>query len=38
VFLVWSNNWLYDDGPLRDSRFTTLSRGATLKVNYTFRF
>lgn len=38
VFLVWSNNWLYDDGPLRDSRFTTLSRGGALKVNYTFRF
>ncbi len=38
VFLVWSNNWLYDDGPLLDSRFTTLSSGGTLKVNYTFRF
>jgi len=38
VFLVWSNNWLYDDGPLRDSRFSTLSRGGALKLNYTFRF
>lgn len=38
VFLVWSNNWLYDDGPLRDSRFTTLTRGGAIKVNYTFRF
>ena len=41
VFLVWSNNWLYDDDdidPLRDSRFTTLSSGGTVKVNYTFRF
>lgn len=38
VFLVWSNNWLYDDGPLRDSRFSTLSSGGTLKMNYTFRF
>ena len=38
LFLVWSNNWLYDDGPLRDSRFSTLSGGAALKLNYTFRF
>ena len=38
IFVVWSHNWLYDDGPLRDSRFTTLSRGGTVKVNYTFRF
>lgn len=38
VFLVWSNNWLYDDGPLRDSRFETLSSGGALKLNYTFRF
>ena len=38
VFLVWSNNWLYDDGPLRDSRFSTLSSGGALKLNYTFRF
>lgn len=38
VFLVWSNNWLYDDGPLRDSRFSTLSRGGAIKLNYTFRF
>jgi len=38
VFLVWSNNWLYDDGPLSDSRFSTLSSGGALKLNYTFRF
>jgi len=38
IFLVWSNNWLYDDGPLSDSRFTTLSSGGTVKVNYTLRF
>ena len=38
VFLVWSNNWLYEDGPLRDSRFETLSRGGVMKVNYTYRF
>lgn len=38
VFLVWSNNWLYDEGPLRDSRFSTLSSGGALKLNYTFRF
>jgi hypothetical protein len=38
VFLVWSNNWLYDDGPLTDSRFTTLSSGGALKLNYTLRF
>lgn len=38
VFLVWSNNWLYDDGPLRDSRFSTHSSGGALKLNYTFRF
>lgn len=38
IFLVWSNNWLYEDGPLRDSRFETLSRGGVMKVNYTYRF
>jgi len=38
VFLVWSNNWLYDDGPLADSRFSTLSSGGALKLNYTLRF
>jgi hypothetical protein len=38
VFLVWSNNWLYDDGPLTDSRFTRLSSGGALKLNYTLRF
>ncbi len=38
VFLVRSNNWLYDDGPLADSRFSTLSRGGALKFNYTLRF
>lgn len=38
VFLVWSHNWLYDDGPLRDSRFEPLTRGGAIKVNYTFRF
>jgi hypothetical protein len=38
VFLVWSHNWLYDDGPLRDSRFSTLSRGGAVKLNYTLRF
>ena len=38
IFVVWSHNWLYDDGPLRDSRFSTLSRGGAVKVNYTFRF
>jgi len=38
VFVVWSNNWLYDDGPLRDSRFTRLTSGGAIKVNYTFRF
>jgi len=38
VFLVWSNNWLYDDGPLADSRFSTLTKGGALKLNYTYRF
>ena len=38
VFLVWSNNWLYDDCPLADSRFSTLSSGGALKLNYTLRF
>ncbi|MDP2347027.1 MAG: DUF5916 domain-containing protein [Gammaproteobacteria bacterium] len=38
IFLVWSNNWMYDDGPLSDSRFSTLSRGGAVKVNYTLRF
>lgn len=38
IFLVWSHNWLYDDGPLNDSRFSTLSRGGAVKLNYTLRF
>ncbi|ALO45776.1 carbohydrate binding family 9 domain-containing protein [Pseudohongiella spirulinae] len=38
VFLVWSNNWLYEDDPLNDRRFTRLTSGGALKVNYTFRF
>jgi len=38
VFLVWSNNWLYDDDPLNDSRFSRLSSGGALKLNYTLRF
>lgn len=38
VFLVWSNNWLYEDDPLNDRRFTRLTSGGALKLNYTFRF
>jgi hypothetical protein len=39
LFLVYTHNWLNMDGGLLD-RFslTTISRGATTKVNYTHRF
>lgn len=40
VYLVFSQNWRYDPldvlDPQRD--FVTLSRGASLKANYTYRF
>jgi len=39
VFLVYSHNWerSYTDDVL-DRRFNTISRGASMKVNYTYRF
>jgi len=38
IFLVWSHNWLYEDGPLEDDRFSTLASSGVVKVNYTLRF
>jgi hypothetical protein len=39
VYLVYTHNWInYGDGLLGDPSLTTLSRGASLKVNYTYRF
>jgi hypothetical protein len=38
IFVVWSHNWRYDDDPLRDRRYASLSRSAAVKANYTFRF
>ena len=40
VFLVFSQNWRYDPEDLLDPRrdFVTLSRGASLKAQYTYRF
>lgn len=39
VYLVYTQNWerLYGDDVL-DRRFSTLSRGGSVKVNYTYRF
>ena len=40
IFVVYTQNWLEQDpssDPL-DRRFATLSRGGSLKVNYTYRF
>ncbi len=39
LFLVYTHNWLNMDGGLLD-RFSlsTISRGATTKINYTHRF
>jgi len=40
VFFVFTQNWRYDADDLLDPRrdFITLSRGASVKVNYTYRF
>ena len=40
IFLVFSQNWRYDAQDLLDPRrdFITLSRGASIKANYTYRF
>jgi hypothetical protein len=39
LFLVYTHNWLHTDGRLFDRfRAETLSRGATTKINYTYRF
>ncbi|MDX1495374.1 MAG: DUF5916 domain-containing protein, partial [Longimicrobiales bacterium] len=40
VYLVFSQNWRYDPDDLLDPRrdFVTLSRGASIKANYTYRF
>ncbi len=39
VYMVYTHNWerAYGDDVL-ERRFTTLSRGASVKVNYTYRF
>ena len=42
VFLVYTHNWRDFDGDLienpHERGFSTLSRGATVKLNYTHRF
>ncbi|HSG09423.1 MAG TPA: DUF5916 domain-containing protein [Longimicrobiales bacterium] len=39
VFLVYSHNWERGfTSDLLDRRYTTISRGASVKVNYTYRF
>ncbi len=40
VYLVYTHNWQELDplSDLLDRRFATISRGASLKVNYTYRF
>ena len=40
VYLVFSQNWRYDPLDLLDPQrdFITLSRGASIKANYTYRF
>ncbi len=39
LFLVYTHNWQnMDDELLGPSRFGTISRGATTKLNYTYRF
>jgi hypothetical protein len=42
VFLVYTHNWQDFDGDLienpRERGFSTLSRGMTVKLNYTYRF
>jgi hypothetical protein len=39
VYLVYTHNWVnYGDGLLGDPWLRTLSRGASLKLNYTHRF
>jgi hypothetical protein len=39
VYVVYTHNWVnYGGGILGDPRLQTLSRGASLKLNYTYRF
>ena len=39
VYLVYTHNWVnYGGGLLADPSLTTLSRGASIKLNYTHRF
>jgi hypothetical protein len=38
LFFVYTNNWLNEGARLRDFDFSTISRGATTKINYTYRF
>ena len=38
LFFVYTNNWLNEGESLRSFDFTTVSRGATTKINYTYRF
>jgi hypothetical protein len=38
LFFVYTNNWLNEGDRFRDFEFSTLSRGASTKINYTYRF
>jgi hypothetical protein len=38
LFFVYTNNWLSEGDSFRDLEFSTLSRGASTKINYTYRF
>ncbi|MFB3069962.1 MAG: DUF5916 domain-containing protein, partial [Gemmatimonadales bacterium] len=38
LFFVYTNNWLNEGDRLHDFDFTTVSRGASTKLNYTYRF
>ncbi|HSM61342.1 MAG TPA: hypothetical protein VK849_11115, partial [Longimicrobiales bacterium] len=40
VFLVYTHNWLYTEPgeDALDPRFTTLTRGASAKITYSFRW
>lgn len=38
LFLVWTHNWESEHERLLERQFVTLSRGAAMKVNYSYRF
>ncbi len=38
LFLVWTHNWRSEQERLLSRDFVTLSRGAAMKVNYSYRF